>query len=538
MTPARQHRLLEQSGASGAGLGGRLLRLALLAGLCGLAITLIFGVYLWVRVSEDEPRPTANPREHFMYGSTGGDRLAGIPAGIWNALPELCSDYMPEHYEPGSGYRSLGFLYEPGVDHAIGTTSRRHAGFDRVFVNCAVCHTGTYRETAESEPEIVVGMPAHGLDLNGFRKMITECVLDPKFNPIEVVGYAEQEGADYGPIDRTLMRLAVPVMKELLLLVRYRFRFLDMEPDPGPGRFDTFGPGKALLGFDLDSLPEREQVGLNDYPSIWNQRARAGMQLHWDGNNDSVDERNRSAGFGSGALPVVADRESIAAMRDWVLDAKPPPYPLPIEDSLARRGGEFYKAYCADCHGRSGSDFTGAYVGEVVPIAAIGTDPCRLDNYTRELAAAQNTLYAGYPEERFRRFRKTWGYANMPLDGLWLRGPYLHNGSVPTVRDLLEPSERRPAVFYRGYDVLDPERLGFVSDVEQEGRRRFFRYETRCVDGEACAFAENPDNVYPDHRCAKSPWAGNGNRGHEGALYGTELADADKDALVEYLKTF
>ena len=28
----------------------------------------------------------------------------------------------------------------------------------------------------------------------------------------------------------------------------------------------------------------------------------------------------------------------------------------------------------------------------------------------------------------------------MPLDGLWLRAPYLHNGSVPTLRDLLEPS--------------------------------------------------------------------------------------------------
>ena len=49
------------------------------------------------------------------------------------------------------------------------------------------------------------------------------------------------------------------------------------------------------------------------------------------------------------------------------------------------------------------------------------------------------TLYAGYPH-RYCHYRKTFGYANMPLDGVWLRAPYLHNGSVPTLRDLLEPA--------------------------------------------------------------------------------------------------
>ena len=36
-------------------------------------------------------------------------------------------------------------------------------------------------------------------------------------------------------------------------------------------------------------------------------------------------------------------------------------------------------------------------------------------------------------------FRKTNGYVAAPLDGVWLRGPYLHNGSVPSLHDLLEP---------------------------------------------------------------------------------------------------
>src|SRR5213075_461033 len=133
----------------------------------------------------------------------------------------------------------------------------------------------------------------------------------------------------------------------------------------------------------------------------------------------------------------------------------------------------------------------------------IGTDRHRLDSYTEELAVAQNNLYAGYPC-RFSHFRKTFGYANMPLDGIWLRAPYLHNGSVPTFRDLLEPPDKRPALFYRGDDVYEKSKAGFRSNVAEENGRRFFRYDT----------------TFP----------GNENSGH---LYGTALAEKDKDAIVE-----
>jgi hypothetical protein len=151
------------------------------------------------------------------------------------------------------------------------------------------------------------------------------------------------------------------------------------------------------------------------------------------------------------------------------------------------------------------------YLGRVDPIARIRTDPGRLNSYSELLSFNQNTLYAGYPW-RFKNFRKTNGYANMPLDGIWLRAPYLHNGSVPTLRDLLNPSEQRPKVFYRGYDVFDWNKVGFVSDVAAEKGRTFFRFDTS-VDG-------------------------NANKGHEGEAYGTHLSDAEKNAIVEYMKTF
>ncbi len=100
----------------------------------------------------------------------------------------------------------------------------------------------------------------------------------------------------------------------------------------------------------------------------------------------------------------------------------------------------------------------------------------------------------------------------MPLDGIWLRAPYLHNGSVPTMHDLLEPVSRRPKVFYRGDDVYDPIQLGFVHTLAERDGHRFFRFDTSI--------------------------AGNGNQGHEGKAYGTQLSEPDKKALIEYLKAF
>ncbi len=171
-----------------------------------------------------------------------------------------------------------------------------------------------------------------------------------------------------------------------------------------------------------------------------------------------------------------------------------------------------YAQYCARCHGISGSDFTGDLVGQVTPIEKIQTDRHRLDSYTEELCVNQNLLYSAYPEQRFKHFRKTFGYANQPLDGIWLRGPYLHNGSVPTLRELLEPAANRRTEFYRGYDVIDHARVGFISDMPAENGRKYFFYDTRLP--------------------------GIGNYGHEGEEYGTNLSPEEKDAVVEYWQTF
>jgi RoxA-like, cytochrome c-like/Cytochrome c len=489
-------------------------------------------LYLAQRFLGDSAVTYANMEDQFKYGSTGGEHEFGFPYWIFQALPQVCAEHLP-----GKGYASLGFIYEPNKDLPVGMSQRRYQGINRTFINCAACHTSTVRDTPQSASKVYTGMPANTFDIMAFQKFFFSCGVDGKFSKEYIVPEVRRllkaRGEDLDLIDRyAVYPLAIWIMREQLLRLRGRFEWVLTEPLWGPGRTDTFNPGKAgYFHFDMKNLPERELKAPVDFPSIWNQRQKTGMHLHWDGNNGKVEERNKNAAFGTGATPPTIDLESIGRIETWLLDLKPPRYPYSIDGPKAERGAKIYADSCAACHGANGQQFAaketpretdclkpgesediyGYEVGKLTPIAEIGTDRRRLDSFSYLLAVNMGTPYAGSPY-RFCHYRKTFGYANLPLDGLWLRAPYLHNGSVPTLHDLLEPGDKRPAQFYRGYDVYDPAKVGFVSNVAEEAGRKYFQFDTTIP--------------------------GNGNAGHEGKRYGTELSADDKAALVEFLKTF
>jgi hypothetical protein len=108
-------------------------------------------------------------------------------------------------------------------------------------------------------------------------------------------------------------------------------------------------------------------------------------------------------------------------------------------------------------------------------LADVGTNRDRIDTWGKDFAVAANKVVGAMGIERKGLVEAPLiGYNVQYLDGIWLRAPYLHNGSVPTLRDLLEPVERRPQIFYRGYDALRSRRGGFVStgaDAQREGTR-------------------------------------------------------------------
>jgi len=99
------------------------------------------------------------------------------------------------------------------------------------------------------------------------------------------------------------------------------------------------------------------------------------------------------------------------------------------------------------------------------------------------------------------------GYKARPLNGIWATAPYLHNGSVPSLFDLLRAPQDRPTEFNVPLGAFDPVKVGLAQD--QGG----FRFRTLDANGSAIV--------------------GNSNLGHP---YGANLTDADRHALVTYIK--
>lgn len=464
----------------------------LLAGLVG------FGV--WYKFFLEVDQQFASPEASFKYGSIGNETAEGIPYWIWVVLPEM----FPQHLPGPGGYRSLGFVYESGRETPVGF-SKKTIGFPRMGFNCAACHSGTYRSRPDQPPRLVLTAPTTRVDFQGYARFLVEAGTDRRFTPANVLNAIERH-TDLSWLDRALYRyVIIPRTRDGLREYEKRFRWMDSRPDWGKGRIDPFNPVKFhQLGID----PANDRtIGNSDMEPLWNMARKRGLSLHWDGLNDSLTEVVLTGAIGDGATSLTGEAtdklpvDDLKEVEEFISRAQPPRYPFPIDRRTASRGERVFREGCAACH-----EFGGGRTGTVIPQREVGTDRHRVDMWTSEAAVRYNDYARDYPF-RFSRFVKTNGYVAVPLDGLWLRAPYLHNGSVPTLEDLLEPVGERPKLFYRGYDVYDRNRTGFVHQGP-EAKRAGFPYDV---------------NV-----------PGNSNRGH---TYGTDLSAPDKRSLVEYLKT-
>lgn len=422
--------------------------------------------------------------DHFKYGSIGAE-VDGYPYRVWRELPHIFADRIP------AGYAQFGFITEPGRELPVGVSVRRY-GVQRVGFNCGTCHTSTY--SYEGARQMVYGAPAHRLDLQAYLSFISEATNDPRLTADAVVQSAREQGRPFNFVDEFIFRrLIFPRLKSEARALETSFAWMQRRPPHGPGRTDAGNFWRARWGMH----PERDDAtGVVDHPSVWNQQARRVGWFHWDGNNRSLDERNISAALAGGASDWLLERHNIGRVSDWLTELDPPRFPGPIDAALAAEGrGVFVEAGCAACH-----DPGAAKMGQVTPIEVLGTDPERTALFDDGMVDRFADVGAAY-SWRFTNYRSTNGYVNMPLDGIWMRSPYLHNGSVPSLRALLTPAADRPQQFYRGCDRLDPDAVGFVCASG-------FLFDTRL--------------------------RGNGNGGHE---YGTGLPADQQQALLEYLKS-
>lgn len=460
-----------------------------------VVLAVLGGFITWYKFFREEAQPPfASEAKRFMYGSLGAENDRGLPYWIWLVLPRMFPEYLPG---PG-GYKSLGMVWEPGEELPAGF-SKKTVGFERVANNCAACHTASVR-TAENAPtQFYPAGPAHTSNVQGYFRFLFATAHDPRFNADDIM--REISLVYKLPwFDRVLYRyVIIPFTKKALLKQEKQFAWMNRPgiPDWGVGRDDPMN----LTKYFMTELPYDNSTGNADFPSVWNLQARAGQSMNWDGATPSARSVIIDSALGLGARPGEPFLKRMKELEAWLSKLAPPPYPYPVNNALAATGKKIYAQYCAECH-EPGQ----ARAGKVIPIEEIATDRERLDTWTQAGADAANAKVKSMGIDRIPMV-KTNGYVGEPLDGLWLRAPYLHNGSVPNLHDLLEPPAKRSKVFYRGYDVYDPKNVGFMTQGEA-AQREGSRFDTAV--------------------------RGNGNQGHG---YGTDLSAFKKEALLEYLKT-
>lgn len=272
--------------------------------------------------------------------------------------------------------------------------------------------------------------------------------------------------------------------------------FDKLPPASGPGRNNAFGVlSLALFGEPTVYAPVKFGIAWNLHDRAW---------VHWDGNTRLPLIRNLAASLGLGAPLVgkhgVVDFSLVERHTKLSEQVRSPKYPWKIDGALAERGKALFAANCAKCHA------TGTADEPLFAATEVGTDANRAMLFSPHQAEMYNRFFAeldiaGYTAPKAPPIRSTEKYVAPRLEGVWARSPYLHNGSVRTMKELLMPAEKRETKFHRGSRVYDESALGFVDD-----------------------------GAYLLDTAAE----GNSNRGHE---YGTKLGDDEKQAMIEYLKT-
>jgi RoxA-like, cytochrome c-like len=232
----------------------------------------------------------------------------------------------------------------------------------------------------------------------------------------------------------------------------------------------------------------------------------------------------------------------------------------PINQEAAKRGEALFQKHCASCHHpqkenqpepgdetsvRNNKTF---FVARLFQMDALRTDPMDAGNFAdRTLDAStlqpspldattiqgpKNNLpgaeiiglvlqsiiqrqykEAGLPPEqqdiwngyRSNLLRACKAYPARPLAGIWAAPPYLHNGSVPNLYQLLLPADKRVKLFYTGNVEFDPVNVGYMLETEK----------------------------FPGGFAFDTSITGNSNAGHQ---YGTSITDPERMDLIEFLK--
>lgn len=258
----------------------------------------------------------------------------------------------------------------------------------------------------------------------------------------------------------------------------------------------------------------------------------------------SAPDRINYGTHNSASLPGLGELETL------MISIGPPRWPWTIDRALADEGRKVFGQRCIGCHGAQASDLNpNFWKTPITPIDELKTDRRQLRwlDVTSETGILEGTEVPAAPERMINKSERSLdivtfsvtgtmrdelpppdpnpspgptsnaaptskpspviGYEARVLHGIWAAAPYLHNGSVPTLAELLKPAAQRVPSFKVG-SSYDPVAVGLATEQPQS---TFILSTTDCDD----------------------PHSGNSRCGHE---FGTDLTSAEKQALLEFLK--
>ncbi len=432
-------------------------------------------------IAEEVQQTQGDPDLGFSYMKSGAYVGSGLPAGLLRGSYDKDSSAFLEKSNLVTPHGIAFFETESGVDVVNGT--------------CFTCHAGA-----------VAGDTILGLG-NSFADYRGNLVLPAKLlNARMRLKYDETdpEYVQYEDFGKYFLAMAEGTQTN--------------EPGVNPAARIA---ETIMRHRDPQSLEyvEEPAYGIHDYniatdtPPLWNVAKRNSLYYTAVGRGDKTKLIFQASvlGITDSAHARRAQRRFVDVLA-WLNALEPPKYGGEVDTRLAERGKLVFDETCAGCHGDYGaiggdrSDDT--YPNKVLSVDAVRTDPLYASYaVTSGITEWYNRSWfaTSFPRSRFEPEA---GYVAPPLDGIWASAPYLHNGSVPTIHDLLD-SYNRPTYWERSGDPrdYDDERLGWMYETRQN-KRGEWTYDTTLP--------------------------GYDNGGH---TYGDHLSADERGAVVEYLKT-
>ena len=458
-------------------------------------------------------------------------------------------------------YRQFGFISparianwpatrpQPVLDRPLGMVRGDVRGptslvrIDAVNLGCATCHGGlVYGADGRPTNAAWVGLPNPSINLDAYAQAVYVALASAVRDQGAFRARIAELFPEMGRGERLTLRF--------LLLPRVARRIEELrEAGLGPSPFSNGGAGRTngvaalrrMLGLPAGAYTGHAEVGFTSIPDLASRGMRT--SLLYDGiyappgaarhdvqttaggvTAGHVDSLSDIVAFFTvstmGVTPAVGER-AIPAMRPvmrWLAHTyTPPPFPGVIDSARMRAGAAVFASRCAKCHGTYGDGSPRPLVSfpnALIEQEAMGTDSARWAAVDTALLSRLGASAYG----RHMRSARTGGYVAPILSGLWATAPYLHNGSVPTLWQLLTPADR-PARFLVGGHALDFTQVGIAGVRWTDDT---WRYPAGYVPWSI-------PELY-DTRAA-----GLSNRGHERPSMG--LSDEQKWALIEYLKT-